>query len=171
MRLIWGILLAIIWAATGLMASAAFAYAFHLNIAQTLGTGAAIGAVFGFIYGVLAPTTPRPNRSSPAKPVPIRSRLALETCAWCQGTGVEGRKKSPQPCRICLGEGRVLTEQPTQPCPNCRGKGRLWGGRRCRVCEGSGLASFQVFERTRKKITKTPAKKRKNRWGWRTKES
>ncbi|MCB0172728.1 MAG: hypothetical protein KDI62_06445 [Anaerolineae bacterium] len=164
MRLIFGMLLAIIWAGAGLVASAAFVYAFHLNVVQTLGAGAVIGAVLGFIYGVLTPTPPR--RSSSAPPVPIRNRLALETCAWCRGTGLEGRKKSPQTCRVCLGEGRVLTEQPTRRCPRCRGKGRLLGGRRCPVCEGSGLASFQVFERTRKKRAVTKVKKRKNRWGW-----
>ncbi|MCB0164526.1 MAG: hypothetical protein KDI79_09885 [Anaerolineae bacterium] len=166
MRLIFGMLLAIIWGAAGLVAGAAFAYAFHLNVGQTLGAGTAIGAGLGFIYGVLTPTTSRRLPSSAL--AAVRNRLALEMCAWCRGSGVEGRKKAQQPCRVCLGEGRVLTEQPTQRCPRCRGKGRLWGGRRCNVCEGSGLASFQVFERTaKKKKSQRQQKKRKNRWGWR----
>lgn len=165
MRLIYGMLLAMIWAVAGMVASAAFAYAFQLDVVQIIISGALIAAGLGFIYGILTPTTPR--RSTGFLAATARTALALEVCAWCRGSGRESRKKPQQPCRVCLGEGRVLTEQPTRRCSRCRGKGRLWGGRRCSECQGSGLASFQVFQRTaKKKKAQRNQKKRKNRWGW-----
>lgn len=163
MNIVFGIIMAILWGAAGLVVGAAFGYAFNLNLASSLLFGAIFGGGLGFVYGILTPTT---SLGTAALKLNGKGRLALEKCAWCQGTGVEGQKKSPRSCRVCLGEGRVLTEQPTRFCPRCKGKGRRLAGRRCQQCEGSGLNSFFVFERSsRSKGQKKQKKKR--RWGWR----
>ena len=164
MKIVLSIVLAILWGAAGTFVGAAFAYALNLNVASSLIAGFLGGGTMGFLYGILAPS---PHRAEIDRDLSAaKNRLALEKCAWCKGAGIEGQKKSKRKCRVCLGAGRFLTEQPTRFCSRCRGKGRLFAGRRCSLCEGSGLNTFYFFDSgSGSKRRKKPKKKR--RWGWR----
>ncbi len=92
------------------------------------------------LYYVLTPYRWRTalQKSQPQPKRKRKSSYRSGSCAWCKGTGMEGKKKRQKPCTVCDGQGQVLVNQPPQTCHKCKGKGRLSLGRKCDNCYGAG---------------------------------
>jgi DnaJ-class molecular chaperone len=70
---------------------------------------------------------------------------ALETCAWCAGTGKWAVSAGYAiSCLVCGGKGKVLVVQPAARCRQCGGKGRRNATAPCLTCAGTGWG--RVFE-------------------------
>jgi molecular chaperone DnaJ len=77
----------------------------------------------------------------------LSSRLSVnrsETCAPCEGTGLD-RSKRQQPCPGCNGTGKEAKSHGVMrfstTCRRCGGSGQL--GQRCSACSGSGRVPHQ----------------------------
>ena len=120
----------------GLLLGATVGLALDRSPTQSALVGAVLIGLFGLIYGLVIPSSkPKPL------PQPGRTTYGLERCAWCSGTGSEGRRRK-KPCGVCVGHGNVLVRQPPFNCPECDGKGRKAMTRRCNVCKGSGWLDY-----------------------------
>lgn len=145
MRIVLG---AILWGFGGIIFGAingaAIGWATHQPIPQTTLMAAAAAGVFGAIYGLLSPP---PKRSAKKKRSSIPddlTRFNLKPCAWCRGTGVEGKKQ--QECSVCGGYKNVVVKRPHMVCPKCKGKGRVFMGRKCNTCRGAGWETYGFLE-------------------------
>lgn len=76
------------------------------------------------------------------------AQYSLETCAWCEGRGVNRDQKNTDgnfPCMGCYGQGRLQVAEPTMPCVHCggTGEGKDINGQdsHCPRCQGSGWAN------------------------------
>jgi DnaJ-class molecular chaperone len=64
---------------------------------------------------------------------------ALETCAWCTGTGKWAVSMGyVVSCIVCGGKGKVMMAQPAGPCRQCKGSGRRSVVSPCLTCAGTG---------------------------------
>jgi DnaJ-class molecular chaperone len=98
------------------------------------------------LYGafIIAPRPSSKKKTSTSRPE--KPRFNFRSCAWCQGTGVEGKGKSKKQCSVCDGQKRVLVEAPYSECPKCKGKGHISMNRRCKVCHGAGWNTYAYIE-------------------------
>ena len=64
---------------------------------------------------------------------------ALETCAWCTGTGKwDVSRGYVVSCLVCGGKGQVMVNQPAGQCQQCAGSGRRNVASPCLSCAGTG---------------------------------
>lgn len=71
--------------------------------------------------------------------------FALETCAWCTGTGKWAVSMGyVVSCLVCGGKGKVSVIQPATQCRQCTGSGRRNTSNPCFTCLGTGWS--RVFE-------------------------
>ena len=128
----WGLLVAF----AGALNLVAFAYVFGWPLAQSALIGAVLAGSVGAVYEFFRQRSPR--SSSEARQ--SAANFNIESCAWCGGTGKEGKKQKT--CSVCRGQGSLLTAYPHERCSNCKGKGRVFLGRRCKVCRGAGWENY-----------------------------
>ena len=152
MRLVSRILRVTFWiiffGIVGLLLGATIGLASDQSPSQSALIGAALIGLFGLIYGLMTPNIkPKPL------PQPGRTKYGLEPCAWCNGTGTEGRRRK-KPCGVCVGHGNVLVRQPPFKCPECDGKGRKIMARRCKVCNGSGWLDYLLPDQNLRMLKK-----------------
>lgn len=140
LRIIIALLWSILGAVAGAIDGAAFGWALGWPLSQSAQIGALVAGGVGFLAGLLR------QPSKKLRPYAEReTKYNLEFCAWCKGTGKEGRK-SQRPCSVCRGQGSLLAEHPSRKCSNCKGKGRALLGRRCKVCHGAGWSTYAHLE-------------------------
>jgi len=144
------VLNAILWglggAIFGALNGAVIGWATGQPIPQTALTAAGLGGVFGAIYGLLSPPPKRPKKQKTASSPENKTRFNLKPCAWCNGTGLEGKGKSEKECSVCGGYKNVVVRQPQATCPKCKGKGRVSMGRKCKTCHGAGWENYGFLE-------------------------
>jgi hypothetical protein len=109
-----------------------------LSVERSVQIGAVLGLIIGLIYGF------RTRAPEPASPDSGRAKVLFEPCAWCEGSGWEGKKKKRQ-CETCEGDGRVVVPVPPQKCSQCKGKGRSFLGRKCKACAGAGWENYSLM--------------------------
>lgn len=73
------------------------------------------------------------------------AEYAPETCAWCNGSGVDRDQTDGSQvydCDSCDGQGRIQVARPSVPCVRCNGAGGAPGATQrdecCQACYGSG---------------------------------
>ena len=154
MKIVSKIIKAIFWAIlfglSGVLFGFVLGQALGYSIIQSMIAGAVGMGIIGFLYGIMIRTS-----ASPEPQVPARSRYRLEYCAWCRGTGVEGKRR-PKVCSVCQGKGDVLVSQPSLLCPNCKGKGRVFMRRRCKVCQGAGWDDYVLVDQSVPRGSQSP---------------
>ena len=126
-------------AVAGAIDGAAFGWAFGWSVMLSAQLGAVLAGGVGFLAGLL-----RRPRSRLLESEQREVRFNLESCAWCNGTGKEG--KAQKQCSVCYGQGGLLAQHPSRKCLNCKGKGRVILGRRCKVCNGAGWSTYAHLE-------------------------
>ena len=140
MRIVRSVSWGFLGAFAGALNVVAFAYVFGWPLAQSALVGAVLGGGIGLVYGFFKRGRPRVRRASGRS----EANYNIEPCAWCGGTGKEGKKEKT--CGVCRGQGSLLTAYPHNHCPKCKGKGRLLLGRRCKVCNGAGWENYAHLE-------------------------
>jgi DnaJ-class molecular chaperone len=68
-----------------------------------------------------------------------KTNHALETCAWCTGSGKWAVSLGyTVSCLVCGGKGQVMVNQPAGQCQQCAGSGRRNPVSPCLTCAGTG---------------------------------
>jgi hypothetical protein len=150
-RIFRGLWWAVIWAIAGPIIGAVFGRVSGQPLLLSMLIGTALAAGLGFLYGLFLPEKKDLRKER------HKTRFGPERCAWCKGSGVEGKKGKG--CSVCDGQGQVLVEQPSGRCRHCRGKGRVWLGGKCKICDGAGWSSYVLLAKAAE-----PARKRWWRW-------